>query len=153
MEPIFFKKRTDGPASRGLWRALHMATLDPLPIDPHLPEMMSHLERHNALVLKAPPGAGKTTRVPPALLRAGLAAQGMILVLEPRRIAARAAARRMAWERNQPIGGEVGYWIRFEMPASEATRILVVTEGILTRKLQQDPFVDGISLVIQDEFH
>ena len=111
---------------------------EPLPIDPFLPEAVASLKKQPFLVLRAPPGAGKTTRLPPALLNSGLAKKGAIWVLEPRRVAARAAAARMAVERGQRSGEEVGHQIRFETRKSAATRILVVTEGILTRRLQSD---------------
>ena len=104
-------------------------------------------------MLRAPTGAGKTTRVPPALLDAGIAGRGRIVMLEPRRLAARAAARRIAFERGVELGREVGYHVRFERKASAATRILVVTEGLLVRMLQDDPYLEGIGAVIFDEFH
>lgn len=111
------------------------------------------MRERNAVVLRAPTGAGKTTRVPPALLNSGVAGQGQIVMLEPRRIAARAAARRMAEELGCELGTTVGYHVRMERRASRQTRILVVTEGLLVRMLQDDPFLESISLVIFDEFH
>ncbi|MCY2960545.1 MAG: ATP-dependent helicase HrpB [Planctomycetota bacterium] len=125
----------------------------PLPIDAVLPELVAALRANPAVVLKAPTGAGKTTRVPPALLDAGLAGRGQVLMLEPRRLAARAAARRIAFERGAQIGGEVGYHVRFERKASRATRILVVTEGLLVRYLQDDPFLSDVGALVFDEFH
>lgn len=125
----------------------------PLPIDSVLPELLQSLERQTSVVLQAPPGAGKTTRVPPALLAAGLAGAGQIVMLEPRRIAARAAARRIAEEQSWHLGEEVGYRIRFETKAGPRTRILVVTEGVLVQMLQRDPFLEGVSALIFDEFH
>jgi ATP-dependent helicase HrpB len=104
-------------------------------------------------VLRAPAGAGKTTRVPPALLDAGLAGRGMVVVLEPRRVAARAAARRIAWERGAELGGEVGWHVRFDRKSSRATRLLVVTEGVLLRRLQDDPFLEDVGALVFDEFH
>jgi len=112
-------------------------------------------------VVVAPPGAGKTTRVPPALLEAldapgsasPLAGRGRIVMLEPRRVAARAAARRIAEERGSALGDEVGFRIRFERKESARTRILVVTEGILVAMLREDPFLDGIAALVFDEFH
>jgi ATP-dependent helicase HrpB len=101
----------------------------------------------------APPGAGKTTRVPPALADAGVGGAGQIVVLEPRRIAARAAARRIAKERGWRLGEEVGFQVRFERRAGPATRVLVVTEGILLQRLQADPLLDGVGAVLFDEFH
>jgi len=127
--------------------------IEPLPIDPLLPEIVRSLESVPNLVIVAPPGAGKTTRVPPALLDGGLAPTGEILVLEPRRVAARAAARRLAWERDVRVGDEVGYRVRLDARAGPATRITFVTEGILTRRLQRDPLLEGVDLVVLDEFH
>jgi len=127
--------------------------LSSLPIDQVLPELTAALQTANCVVLRAPAGAGKTTRVPPALLAASLAPTGQIVMLEPRRIAARTAARRMAFEFNERVGQSVGYRVRFEESVSRDTRILVVTEGILLRRLQDDPFLDGIDVVIFDEFH
>ncbi|MFL6199798.1 MAG: ATP-dependent helicase HrpB [Thermoanaerobaculia bacterium] len=120
-----------------------------LPVDEALPELLAALREGNAAVLIAPTGAGKTTRVPPALLRIG----GRIVMLEPRRIAARAAARRIAEEGGWRLGEEVGYQVRFDRRAGPATRILVVTEGILVQMLQGDPFLEGIGTVIFDEIH
>jgi len=125
----------------------------PLPIDPALPGLLAALETGRSAVLAAPPGAGKTTRVPLALLTAGWADAGRILVLEPRRIATRAAAERMAELMGEVVGGTVGYRIRGESRVSGATRIEVVTEGILTRMLQADPELPGIAAVLFDEIH
>ena len=108
----------------------------PLPIDQVLPELLRALARHPAAVLRAPTGAGKTTRVPPALLAALAAGAPRVVVVEPRRVAARAAARWMAREGGWELGREVGYQVRFDRRAGEATRILVVTEGILLARLQ-----------------
>jgi ATP-dependent helicase HrpB len=127
--------------------------MTPLPIDEVLPDLRAALAHHRAVVLQAPPGAGKTTGVPPALLDEPWLAGGTILMLEPRRLAARAAAARMAKLRGEDIGGTVGYHIRFESRTSRHTRIKVVTEGILTRHLQTDPGLKGVGLVIFDEFH
>lgn len=124
-----------------------------LPIDSILPDLCEILAKKPAVVLRAPPGAGKTTRVPPALLRSGFADSGKIVMLEPRRVAARAAARRIASELGTRVGDLVGYHIRFDRKASPETRILVVTEGILVQMLQSDPFLEGIGTVIFDEFH
>ncbi|MEM7582387.1 MAG: ATP-dependent helicase HrpB [Acidobacteriota bacterium] len=128
-----------------------------LPIDPILPQLVDALTGARATVLRAATGAGKTTRVPPAVLDAdpgGRLAQGRrIVMLEPRRIAARAAARRIAQERGSQLGGEVGYQVRFDRRASDGTRILVVTEGVLLAMLQRDPFLEDIGVVIFDEFH
>ncbi len=124
----------------------------PLPIDKVLSQLISALKRTGRAVLQAPPGAGKTTRVPLALLQAGLCA-GRIVMLEPRRLAARAAAERMAQSLGESVGQTVGYRIRGESKTSPQTRIEVVTEGILTRMLQTDPSLEGIGAVIFDEFH
>ncbi len=123
-----------------------------LPIQDALPALLEALRAKGCAVLQAPPGAGKTTGVPLALLSAGLVA-GRILMLEPRRLAARAAAERMAETLGEPVGQTVGYRIRGEAVVSPATRIEVVTEGILTRMLQSDPSLPGIGALIFDEFH
>lgn len=125
----------------------------PLPIDVILPELTAALRASPCAVVRAPTGAGKTTRVPPALLDAGFAEQGRILLLEPRRIAARAAARRMAEERGGVLGDEIGYQVRFDKKFSSRTRVLVVTPGILLRMLHDDPYLESISTVLFDEFH
>lgn len=125
----------------------------PLPIDAALPELLAALETRGLAVLQAPPGAGKTTRVPPALLAAPWLAGGKVLLLEPRRLAARAAARRMAAERGEAVGETVGHRIRHDVRVGPRTRIEVVTEGILTRLLQDDPALDGVGAVLFDEFH
>jgi ATP-dependent RNA helicase HrpB len=126
-----------------------------LPIDPLLPEMLALLERERRLVLVAPPGAGKTTRVPPAIVRAIGSAQGQtqVILLQPRRVAARAAAARIAEERGWTLGDEVGYQVRFERRARPSTRLLVATEGILNRRLVGDPCLEGVGAVVLDEFH
>ena len=124
-----------------------------LPVDEILPHLISTLENPGCAVLIAPPGAGKTTRVPPAILHAGIAGTQQILLLEPRRIAARSAAARMAAERNEHTGETIGFQVRFEESLSPRTQILVVTEGILLRKLQDDPFLENVSTIIFDEFH
>ncbi|HMQ13464.1 MAG TPA: DEAD/DEAH box helicase, partial [Candidatus Competibacter phosphatis] len=118
-----------------------------------LPAIRAALRDAPALVLQAPPGAGKTTRVPLALLDEPWLKNSTILLLEPRRLAARAAAARMAAQLNEPIGHTVGYRIRFDRQVSRQTRIEVLTEGILTRRLQRDPALEGVGLVIFDEFH
>jgi ATP-dependent helicase HrpB len=123
-----------------------------LPIDDVLPQVVSAVRDHGAVVLHAPTGAGKTTRVPPALLDA-LDPSGLILVLEPRRVAARAAASRMAWARGEPVGQTIGFQVRHERAWGPLTRILVVTEGVLLRRLVDDPFLEDVGLVVLDEVH
>src|SRR5712672_3216765 len=112
--------------------------------------MIASLKRSPNLVIEAPPGAGKTTRVPPALLEI---MKGEVVVLEPRRIAARLAARRVAWELGEPVGETVGYQIRFEEVAGPHARLRFVTEGVLTRRLLSDPHLKGVDAVVLDEFH
>jgi ATP-dependent helicase HrpB len=121
-----------------------------LPIDDVLPALVAAVRERGSCVLVAPPGAGKTTRVPGALLDIAL---GSIVVLQPRRLAARLAAARIAAERGVPLGGEVGYAVRFDKKVSAATRIELVTEGVLTRRLLGDPELHGVGCVIIDEFH
>ncbi|MCV6597559.1 MAG: ATP-dependent helicase HrpB [Mangrovicoccus sp.] len=123
-----------------------------LPIEEALPELLSAMQSRGVAVLQAPPGAGKTTRVPLALAEAAPNA-GRIVMLEPRRLAARAAAARMADTLGTPLGQEVGYRIRGEAKVSRVTKIEVVTEGVLTRMLQSDPDLPGVGTVIFDEFH
>jgi ATP-dependent helicase HrpB len=122
----------------------------PLPVDAILPEIIDSLKRFPNLVIEAPPGAGKTTRVPPALLKS---VTGEVVVLEPRRIAARLSARRVAWEMDEPVGQTAGYQVRFEEAISARTRVRFVTEGVLTRRLISDAALKGVSAVILDEFH
>src|SRR5690554_3738487 len=123
------------------------------PITPLLPEVLRSLEAHPRLVLEAPPGAGKTTQVPLALLDAPWLAGAKIVMLEPRRVAARSAAMFMAAQLGEEVGDTVGYRIRFESRVSARTRIEVVTEGILTRMIQDDPALEGIGALVFDEFH
>ncbi len=131
-----------------------MRTFDtPLPIDDALPRLTAALAENNAAVLVAPPGAGKTTRVPLVLLDEPWAATKKILVLEPRRLAARAAAARMAATLGEQVGGTVGLRVRFGSKISRRTRIEVVTEGVFTRLVLDDPSLDGITAVLFDEFH
>ena len=125
----------------------------PLPIDAVLDELAGTLSRTNAAVLVAPPGAGKTTRVPLALLDAEWLGNKKIIMLEPRRIAARASAERMAKTLGEPVGQTVGYRVRFGSKVSRATRIEVVTEGIFSRQILDDPELSGIAAVLFDEFH
>ncbi len=125
----------------------------PLPIDPLLPELTASLRARSNLVLQADPGAGKTTRVPPALLEAGLLGGGECWILEPRRLAARLAATRVADELGEELGRTAGYAVRFEQKVSKATRLRFVTEGLLLRRLHGDPQLKGIAAVVLDEFH
>ncbi|MBF6041954.1 ATP-dependent helicase HrpB [Pseudomonas sp. P154a] len=124
-----------------------------LPIDEVLPALRDALAIRHEAVLEAPPGAGKTTRVPLALLNEAWLAGQTILMLEPRRLAARAAAERLASEMGEKVGETVGYRIRLDSKVGPKTRIEVVTEGILTRRLQDDPALEGVGLLIFDEFH
>jgi ATP-dependent helicase HrpB len=119
-------------------------------VDAILPEIIDSLERFPNLVIEAPPGAGKTTRVPPALLEI---VKGDVIVLEPRRIAARLAARRVAWEMGEQVGQTAGYQVRFEETIGPGTRLRFVTEGVLTRRLLSDPELKGVAAVVLDEFH
>jgi len=121
-----------------------------LPIDPLLPEILQHLRTANTLVLEAPPGAGKTTRVPAALLDLD---PREVLVLEPRRLAARLAARYVAAERGERLGATIGYQVRFEEIAGPNTRLRFLTEGVLTRRFLSDPELRRAGCVVLDEFH
>ena len=125
----------------------------PLPIDAVLDDLARTLAGSNAAVLVAPPGAGKTTRVPLALLDAPWQRDKKIIMLEPRRIAARASAERMAKTLGEPVGQTVGYRVRFGSKISRATRIEVVTEGIFSRQILDDPELSGVAAVLFDEFH
>ncbi|MEO8483652.1 MAG: ATP-dependent helicase C-terminal domain-containing protein [Acidobacteriota bacterium] len=125
-----------------------MQALERLPIDGFLDEIVARVRERRAVVVTAAPGAGKTTRVPPAL-----AGDGRLLLLQPRRVAARAIARRIADEQGWTIGGEVGWHVRFDRRESAGTRLLVATEGILTARIQQDPLLSEFRTVVIDEFH
>jgi ATP-dependent helicase HrpB len=130
-----------------------MTTFATLPINEALPRLRAALMNHRAVVLQAPPGAGKSTGVPLALLNAEWLGNRKIVMLEPRRLAARAVATRMASQLNEPVGQTVGYRTRLDTKVSNATRIEVVTEGILTRRLQRDAALEDTAIVIFDEFH
>ena len=130
-----------------------MSRLQPLPIDDVMSAILGAVEDAGQVVVIAPPGSGKTTRVPAAVLDAGLAGDGAVLVLQPRRVAARMAARRVAWERGGPVGGQVGYQVRFERRVGRDTRLVFLTEGLLLRMLQADPFLEGVGCVVLDELH
>ena len=121
---------------------------DPLPIDPYLAEIVARVRDRRAAVVTAAPGAGKTTRVPPML-----ASDGPLILLQPRRVAARAIARRIAMEQGWTVGREVGWHVRFERQYSPDTQLLVATEGILTARCQQDPTLAGFRTIVIDEFH
>jgi ATP-dependent helicase HrpB len=122
--------------------------LERLPIDAHLDAIVGRVRERRAVVVTAAPGAGKTTRVPPALVE-----DGPVILLQPRRVAARAIARRIAHERDWTIGREIGWHVRFERQFSKDTRLLVATEGVLTARLQQDPMLADVRTVVIDEFH
>lgn len=124
-----------------------------LPVDAALPQILAELAQHGAITLASPPGSGKTTRVPAALLDALPTDGGGVVVLEPRRIAARAAARRVAAERGVRLGDEVGYEVRDDRRVSKSTRLRFVTEGVLVQRVLRDPFLEGVSVVVLDEFH
>lgn len=130
-----------------------MPELVALPIDARIPEILAALRARPNLVLVAEPGAGKTTRLPRAMLEHGFADKGDILVLEPRRIAARLAADRVAEELGERTGERVGYQVRYERKASGKTRLFFLTEGLLSRRLSRDPTLKGVAAVVFDEFH
>jgi ATP-dependent helicase HrpB len=121
-----------------------------LPVDAVIPELLTALREKGAVVVAAPPGSGKSTRVPPALLGV---VSGQVLLLQPRRLAARALARRIADERGGNLGEEVGYQVRFDRVGSPRTRLWVMTEGLLTRRLTEDPYLEGVDAVVLDEVH
>ncbi len=123
-----------------------------LPIDSALDEIVAAVSARSTIIVEAPPGAGKTTRVPPALIPLAQAGQRVVLV-EPRRIAARAAAARIAYEQGTRVGGLVGYQVRFDRQTSRDTRLVAVTPGILLRELQSDGVLSEVDVVILDEFH
>ena len=127
--------------------------LTPLPIDDALPELRSALAKHSSAVLVAPPGAGKTTRAPLALLDEPWAKGKRLILLEPRRLAARAAAARMAATLGEKVGETIGLRVRLTSLVSKRTRIEVVTEGVFTRMILDDPALDGVAAVLFDEFH
>ncbi|BDV37588.1 hypothetical protein DSM21852_08410 [Methylocystis bryophila] len=129
------------------------AFADRLPIDDILPELDAALDKQPNLVLVAPPGAGKTTRVPLALLDASWRGDGKLILLEPRRLAARAAASRLAATLKENIGETVGLRMRLETKISGKTRIEVVTEGVFARMILDDPELKGVAAVLFDEFH
>src|SRR5215212_7632771 len=125
-----------------------MVDVTKLPVDRHIDEIVRHIRAEKTAVIVAPPGSGKTTRIPPALAKLG-----RTIVLQPRRIAARTLARRIALEQGWTIGNEIGWAIRFEHRFTRHTRLVVATEGILTARLQSDPLLSDFDIVILDEFH
>src|SRR3954451_15758375 len=135
---------------RVVFRWQSVSTPHTLPIDEILPQIIHSLTERANLVIEAPPGAGKTTRVPPALLGT---VRGEVVVLEPRRIAARLAARRVATELGETVGETVGYQVRFEEAVGPKTRLRFVTEGVLTRRLLSDQTLKGVDALVLDEFH
>jgi ATP-dependent helicase HrpB len=148
LAPAALNRRGDGGRIPLAVSCHHIVSLTPLPVDSHIERIRAALDGHRAAVLTAAPGAGKTTRVPPALID-----RGRVLLLQPRRVAARAMAKRIAQERNWSIGREVGWHIRFDRQFTTETKVLVVTEGILTRYLQRDPLLSDVATPILDEFH
>ena len=141
-------KVTEAPARPG-----PAAAAGGLPIHEALPALKAALASQNTAILVAPPGAGKTTVVPLELLREPWLAAGRIIVLEPRRLAARAAAQRMSDTLGEPVGETVGFRVRMQSKVSARTRIEVVTEGVFTRMILADPALSGVAAVIFDEFH
>ena len=127
--------------------------MNALPIDAYLSGILKSLTESSNLVVEAAPGAGKTTRIPPALIDSPISKNNQVWVLEPRRLAARLSANRIAQERNEKLGETIGYQIRYENYASERTRLLFLTEGLFTRKLIQNPTLKCVSIVVLDEFH
>ncbi len=124
-----------------------------LPVTECLGELVTSVAASIPVVLKAPPGAGKTTGVPPALLDAGIANEGQIVLVQPRRMAARAAASRLAVLRGVKLGSEVGYHVRFDKCMSRQTKLIALTTGVLLRRLSADPLLEDVSCVLLDEFH
>lgn len=124
-----------------------------LPISSALQEILNILSRDGRVIVIAPTGSGKTTAVPQAILDAGLAGDGKVIVVQPRRVAARAAARFVAGQRGTPVGDEVGYWVRFDNCSSAGTRLTYATEGILLHLFQENPELKGVGALVFDEFH
>src|SRR5215475_1700698 len=127
--------------------------MDRLPIYEIEAELLAGIRAHRRLIVSAPTGSGKSTQVPQMLLNHGLLGNGQVVILQPRRLATRLLASRVASERKTELGCEVGYQIRFENVTSPQTRIRFVTEGVLLRQIVQDPRLEGISALIFDEFH
>ena len=143
-------KNTTGepPSQKRCRNSIMSKVAHPLPISPWIPEILARVRESRATVITAAPGTGKTTRVPPAL-----AADGPVILLQPRRVAARSIAARIAAEQGWTLGREVGWHVRFERKFGRDTRLLVATEGILTARLQQDPLLSGFRTIVLDEFH
>lgn len=139
-----------GSASRSFW--FDTLTIPQLPVDEYLPFIQQSLAEGNCLILEAAPGAGKTTRVAPSLLDLSCF-EGAIAVVQPRRIAARAAAAHIAWQRQSALGDQVGYQVRFDSRCGRDTRLICMTPGILLRRLQSDPLLEKFSVIVLDEFH
>lgn len=127
--------------------------MDDLPVCECLPEILSLVAVSTPVVLKAPPGAGKTTGVPPALMQHGVTGDGQVLLIQPRRLAARSAAGRLAKILGVNLGNEVGYHVRFDNRTSRNTKLVAMTTGVLLRRLHHDPLLENVSCVILDEFH
>ncbi len=132
-----------------------LRAMDRLPIDSHIPSILNALRDHGSAVVAAQPGAGKSTRLPPALARSGLlhSAHSAVVVLQPRRVAARALAMRIAEENGWQVGNEVGYHVRMDKRLGPSTALRILTEGILIRQLVEDPSLEGVGAVLLDEFH
>lgn len=126
---------------------------NPLPVDECLPDVLAAVAGHGCAVLTSPTGSGKTTRVAPALVGRSGGGQGRVLLAQPRRVAARAAARRIAFEWGSPLGEEVGFEVRFDRAVSARSRLVVMTDGLLLRRVLGDPLLEGIDAVVLDEFH
>ncbi|MEM9645809.1 MAG: DEAD/DEAH box helicase, partial [Planctomycetota bacterium] len=124
-----------------------------LPIDEVLPQIVEAVDRAQPIVLKAPPGAGKTTGVPPAVMDSNRLPSGQVLLIQPRRLAARSAAARIASLMGCVVGERVGHHVRFDRKVGPRTELIVMTTGILLRRLQTDPLLDDVTCVILDEFH
>jgi len=133
---------------------LTAATVIPLPVDSLIPQLIEHLKQSDSAIIEAPPGSGKTTRVAPALIDAGLCdSRRRTFLLQPRRVAAKATAQRIASERGSQLGAETGYQVRFDSKVSAATSLIVATEGVLLRRLATDPAIEDVGAVVLDEFH
>ena len=126
--------------------------MEPLPVDPYLDEVVRLVARHPITSIEAPPGTGKTTRIAPALMKL-VGAGSRLYLVQPRRIAARSVAERISRDSKQQVGQQVGYAVRFEQKYTPQTQLIVATEGVLIRKMQQDPTLQDTAVVVLDEFH